>query len=49
MRVELLLRFVVLNGLAIGAGALVASSCTVDYPIVAFRCNPRQADNCPEG
>ncbi|MEM6296427.1 MAG: hypothetical protein AAGA54_34490 [Myxococcota bacterium] len=43
------LRFLVLNGIAVGLGATVATSCIdVDYPIVAFRCNPRQSDNCPE-
>jgi hypothetical protein len=49
MRSEHLLRFVVVNTLAIGLGAAVATSCIkVNYPTVAFRCNPRQGDNCPE-
>lgn len=43
------LRFLVLNGLAVGLGAVVATSCVdVNYPTVAFRCNPRQSDNCPD-
>lgn len=34
---------------AFGLGALVAVSCLVmDLPTVAYQCNPRQADNCPE-
>jgi len=42
------LRFLVLNGIAVGLGATVATSCIdVNYPTVAFRCNPRQSDNCP--
>src|SRR5687767_1746351 len=49
MRSEQLLRFVLVNGLAVGLGATVATSCIkVNYPTVAFRCNPRQGDNCPE-
>jgi hypothetical protein len=49
MRSEHILRFVVVNGLALGLGAAVATSCIkVNYPTVAFRCNPRQPDNCPE-
>jgi len=49
MRSENILRFVVVNGLALGIGAAVATSCIkVNYPTVAFRCNPRQPDNCPE-
>jgi hypothetical protein len=49
MRAEHILRFVVVNGLALGLGAAVATSCIkVNYPTVAFRCNPRQPDNCPE-
>ena len=49
MRPERVIRFVVLNGLAVGLGAIVATSCiNVDYPTVAFRCNPRQSDNCPD-
>lgn len=49
MRPYDLLRFFILNGLAVGLGAVVASSCVeVNYPDVAFRCNPRQSDNCPE-
>lgn len=31
------------------AGMTVASSCiSVDYPVVSFRCDPGQSDNCPE-
>jgi hypothetical protein len=38
-----------LNALAIGLGSTVATSCIgVNYPTVAFRCNPRQQDNCPD-
>jgi hypothetical protein len=49
MRSHNVLRFLVLNGIAIGLGASVATSCIgVNYPTVAFRCNPRQQDNCPE-
>lgn len=49
MRAEHLLRFVVVNGLALALGAAVATSCIkVNYPTVAFRCNPRQPDNCPD-
>ncbi len=44
-----MLRFALVNGAAIGLGAVVATSCIgVDYPLVAFRCNPRQDNNCPE-
>ncbi|MBL4684000.1 MAG: hypothetical protein JKY37_05380 [Nannocystaceae bacterium] len=44
-----LVSFVALYGVALGVGATVASSCIgVNYPTVAFRCNPRQSDNCPE-
>jgi hypothetical protein len=43
------LRFLVLNGIAVGLGAVVATSCIdVNYPTVAFRCNPRQDKNCPD-
>ncbi len=46
---EQMLRFVLVNGAAIGLGAVVATSCVgVEYPLVAFRCNPRQENNCPE-
>lgn len=49
MRPERVLRFLVLNALAVGLGATVASSCiSVNYPTVAFRCNPRQSENCPD-
>jgi hypothetical protein len=49
MRSEQLLRFVFVNGLAVALGATVAISCIkVNYPTVAFRCNPKQGDNCPE-
>jgi len=49
MRPEKMLRFVLVNGAAIGLGATVATSCIgVDYPLVSFRCNPQQDDNCPE-
>ncbi|MEM9459043.1 MAG: hypothetical protein AAGF11_33000 [Myxococcota bacterium] len=38
-----------INGAAVGLGAAVATSCIgVDYPLVAFRCDPRQEDNCPD-
>lgn len=48
MRPMRVLRFLVLNGIAVGLGAVVATSCIdVNYPTVAFRCNPRQSDNCP--
>ncbi len=49
MRSEQLLRFLVINCLGVGLGATVATSCIkVNYPTVAFRCSPRQGDNCPE-
>lgn len=49
MRSEQMLRFVLVNGAGIGLGAVVATSCIgVDYPLVAFRCNPRQENNCPD-
>src|SRR5687768_17066838 len=49
MRSENILRFVVVNGLALGLGAAVATSCIkVNCPTVAFRCNLRQPDNCRE-
>ncbi|MCX4242140.1 hypothetical protein [Paraliomyxa miuraensis] len=44
-----MLRFVLVNGAAIGLGAIVSTSCVdVDYPLVAFRCNPQQESNCPD-
>lgn len=49
MRPKNVLRFLVVNGLAVGLGATVAGSCIkVNYPTVAFRCDPRQGDNCPD-
>ncbi len=49
MRVQRLIQYVALYGATVGLGAVVATSCiNVDYPTVAFRCNPRQSDNCPE-
>ena len=43
------IRFLALYGVALGVGATVATSCIgVNYPTVAFRCNPKQSDNCPE-
>jgi hypothetical protein len=49
MRPHDLLRFFIINGLAVGLGAAVASSCvTVNYPTIAFRCNPKQSQNCPD-
>jgi hypothetical protein len=49
MRAQRVIQFVALYGVAVGLGAVVATSCiNVDYPTVAFRCNPRQSDNCPE-
>ncbi len=30
-------------------GATVAVSCSVAYGDLAFKCNPRQTDNCPDG
>lgn len=38
----------VLSIVGLWAGAWIGVSCTVDYPTVAFRCNPQQADNCPQ-
>lgn len=44
-----MLRWVLINGAAMGLGAFVATSCIgVDYPLVAFRCNPKQEQNCPD-
>ena len=49
MRAQRVISFFALYGVAVGLGAVVATSCiNVDYPTVAFRCNPRQSDNCPE-
>lgn len=49
MRSVKILRFVLVNGAAVGLGATVATSCIgVDYPLVAFRCDPQQENNCPE-
>lgn len=49
MRLVKMLRLVLLNGAAMGLGAIVATSCIgVDYPLVAFRCNPKQESNCPD-
>lgn len=49
MRSEHVLRYFVIPAFAIAMGATVSSSCIgVNYPVVAFRCNPRQSDNCPE-
>lgn len=49
MRPVKMLRLVLLNGAAMGLGAVVATSCIgVDYPLVAFRCNPKQESNCPD-
>lgn len=49
MRFAQVLRFVLINGAAIGLGATVATSCIgVDYPLVAFQCDPRQENNCPD-
>ncbi|MEM6991072.1 MAG: hypothetical protein AAF721_11255, partial [Myxococcota bacterium] len=43
------IRLIALYGVALGVGATVATSCIgVNYPTVAFRCNPRQSDNCPD-
>jgi hypothetical protein len=44
-----MLRLVLINGAAMGLGAFVATSCIgVDYPLVSFRCNPKQEQNCPD-
>lgn len=49
MRPQHVLRFLLLNALGVGLGATVATSCiAVNYPTVAFRCDPRQGDNCPD-
>lgn len=49
MRVQRVIQYMGLYGVAVGLGAVVATSCiNVDYPTVAFRCNPRQSENCPE-
>ena len=49
MRPMKMLRLVLVNGAAMGLGAVVATSCIgVDYPLVAFRCNPKQESNCPD-
>ncbi len=49
MKVWGLLRWAALHGGALGLGIVVASSCAdVTYPAVAFRCNPRQDNSCPE-
>ncbi len=49
MSKQSVIRFVFWYGLAAGVGATVATSCIgVNYPTVAFRCDPRQPNNCPE-
>lgn len=50
MRLAQLLRFVLLNGAGVGLGAVVATSCVgVDYPLVAFQCDPSSGNNnCPD-
>lgn len=49
MPLQHVLRFLFVNALAVGLGATVATSCiAVNYPTVAFRCNPKQGDNCPD-
>jgi hypothetical protein len=49
MRHHTLLRLMIKGGIAVGLGAMVGTSCVeVNYPTVAFRCNPRQTDNCPD-
>jgi hypothetical protein len=49
MRAQRVIQYVAIYGVAVGLGAVVATSCiSVDYPTVAFRCNPRQSENCPE-
>lgn len=49
MRSEHVLRYFIINAFAVGLGATVATSCIkVNYPTVAFRCNPRQGENCPD-
>jgi len=49
MSKQSVIRFVLWYGMALGVGATVATSCIgVNYPTVAFRCNPRQSDNCPD-
>lgn len=49
MRSVKMLRLVLVNGAAMGLGVVVATSCIgVDYPLVAFRCNPQQENNCPD-
>jgi len=43
-------KFFVIPAAAFVVGASAAISCiSVDYPTVAFRCNPRLTDACPEG
>lgn len=49
MRPVKMLRLVLVNGAAMGLGVIVATSCIgVDYPLVAFRCQPNQESNCPD-
>jgi len=49
MNVQSGIRVVLLNTMAFAVGALAGASCLVmDLPTVAYRCNPRQADNCPD-
>lgn len=50
MRLDRVLRYTVVYGIAVGLGAAVSASCfTVTYPTIAFRCNPQIAANgCPE-
>jgi hypothetical protein len=49
MNVQSGIRVLLMHTAAFGIGALVAASCLkMDLPTVAYRCNPRQADNCPD-
>lgn len=49
MRLNRVLRYTVLYGIAVGLGATVASSCIQPtYGAIAFRCDPRLNNGCPE-
>lgn len=42
-------KFLLFPLVALGFGSLVGTSCvSVEYGTIAFRCNPRQDDNCPD-
>ncbi|GEM_PF-1264617 len=43
------LKFLVFYGGVFVLGAITATACKPDYKTFAFRCSPRQPENCPDG